>query len=218
MSGLPTGRVTFLFTDIEGSTWLLQNLGPGYDAVLREHYRLLRKVWQARGGCEVSTEGDAFFVVFADPNDAVLAAIDAQRATAAHPWPRGTRVRVRIGMHTGEAQVHDRDYVGLAVHVAARVAAAAHGGQVLVSRETRDAVGLSAGEVAFVDLGVHRLKDIALPVQLYRLEAALRIAARQPTRHFEEYARRYELLLPPRRRCQPSWPATSCWRAASSRS
>lgn len=171
MSELPSGFVTLVFTDIEGSTWLLQNLGSEYDAVLHAHYGLLREVWQRRGGCEVSTEGDAFFVVFARPDNAVLAAVDAQRAMASHEWPHGAKVRVRIGMHTGEVELHDRQYVGLAVHQAARVAAAAHGGQVLVSRETRDAVRLGPNEVTFMDLGVHRLKDIAAPAQLYHVKA-----------------------------------------------
>src|SRR5579864_1248800 len=112
MSELPSGCVTLVFTDIEGSTWLLQHLGSEYDTVLHDHYRLLRDVWRAHDGCEISTEGDAFFVVFARPEDAVLAAIDAQRAMASHAWPQGAAVRVRIGMHTGEVQLHDRQYVG----------------------------------------------------------------------------------------------------------
>jgi hypothetical protein len=132
----------------------------------------LREVWRERDGYEVSTEGDAFFVVFARRGNAVLAGVDAQRVIGSHPWPDGASVRIRIGMHTGEAHLYGRDYVGLAVHQAARVGAAAHGGQVLISRDTRDAGGVGLNEVEFVDLGVHRLKDVIVSAQLYQVSAA----------------------------------------------
>jgi class 3 adenylate cyclase len=128
----PSGNVTFLFTDIEGSTWLVQHLGGDYDGVLHEHNRLLREAWAAHGGYEVSTEGDAFFVTFDEPSKALGAALDAQRSLTSHEWPEGSEVRVRMGIHTGECRVYGHDYVGLAVHQAARIASAAHRGQVIL--------------------------------------------------------------------------------------
>ncbi len=167
---LPTGTVTFLFTDIESSTWLLQHLGDDYDRVLHEHNRLLREAWAAYDGYEISTEGDAFFVAFDDEEKAVRAALAGQIALAEHEWPVGGRVRVRMGIHTGEARLYGRDYVGLAVHQAARIASAAHGDQVIVSDETRSASADGLGpDVAFADLGAHRLKDLAHPVRLFQL-------------------------------------------------
>jgi predicted ATPase/class 3 adenylate cyclase len=156
--------LTFLFTDIEGSTWLVQHLGDDWDRVLHEHYRLLRDAWEQHGGREVSTEGDAFFVVFTQARDAIGAARHGQELLAAHPWPDGAPVRVRIGLHTGKARVYDGDYVGLAVHQAARVSSAAHGGQVIASQATLEAAG---DDVDARDLGLHRLKDLAEPVRLF---------------------------------------------------
>src|SRR5215211_5368873 len=138
MSGLPSGTVTFLFTDIEGSTRLLRRLGERYADVLGRHDRLVRDACAGHGGREISTQGDAFFVAFARAKDALAAAVELQRALAAERWPEGTGVRVRIGLHTGEPVVAATDYVGLAVHRAARICAAAHGGQVLVSSATRE--------------------------------------------------------------------------------
>src|ERR687886_1878324 len=132
MPALPSGTVTLLFTDIEGSTRLLQALGgERYAAVLADHQRLLRVAFQQHGGREVDTQGDSFFVAFSRAGDAVQAAVAAQRALAAHPWPEGGAVRVRMGLHTGEPTGTGGRYVGLAVHRAARVGAAGHGGQVL---------------------------------------------------------------------------------------
>jgi predicted ATPase/class 3 adenylate cyclase len=167
----PTGTVTFLFTDIEGSTRLLQALGRDqYAEALREHQRLLREVWERHDGYEVDTEGDAFFVAFAQATDAVAAAADAQRALAAADWPEGHELRVRIGIHSGEASERDGRYVGIAVHRAARIAAVAHGGQVLVSEATRT---LSSDErvagMSLRGLGLHRLKDFDEPVAIYQL-------------------------------------------------
>ena len=131
---LPTGTVTFLFSDVEGSTELLRRLRDRYAEVMADHERLLRSAFQDSGGHEINTQGDSFFVAFRKPKDAVGAAVDAQRALTRHPWPEETEMRVRIGIHTGEATVvADDQYVGLAVHRAARICAAAHGGQVLLS-------------------------------------------------------------------------------------
>ncbi len=157
---LPTGTVTFLFTDIEGSTRLLQELGDGYAEVLAEHHRVLREVWSRHHGVEVDTAGDAFFVAFARASDAVAAARDAQRRLAAGS------LRIRIGLHTGEPAVAVDSYVGLDVHRAARIAGAGHGGQVLLSQATADLAGVDVR-----DLGLHRLKDLTAPERLFQLGA-----------------------------------------------
>jgi predicted ATPase/class 3 adenylate cyclase/DNA-binding CsgD family transcriptional regulator len=169
----PTGTVTLLFTDIEGSTRLLQQLGERYPDVLAVHQLLLRTACQRWRGYEVRTEGDSFFVAFARAGDAVAAAVAAQQALVAHPWPDGAAVRVRMGLHTGEPAYIGNDYVGLDVHRAARLAAAGHGGQVLLSRTTYDLVehDLPAG-VILSDLGTHRLKDLLRPEQLFQLVIA----------------------------------------------
>ena len=137
MPELPTGTVTFLFTDIEGSTRLLQQLGDRYPDLLSEHHRLLRAAVEVRGGRVVDTQGDAFFVAFSRAADAVAAAIEAQRSIAAHSWPEGADLRVRMGLHTGEPASSGGGYVGLDVHRAARICAAGHGRQVLLSEATR---------------------------------------------------------------------------------
>ena len=158
MRELPTGTVTFLFTDIEGSTKLLQELGDDYAEALAEHRRALRDAFERHGGVEVDTQGDAFFVVFARAKDALAAADEAQQALDAGP------IKVRIGLHTGEPLVTDEGYVGIDVHRAARIAAAGHGGQVLVSRTTHDLTG-----DGLRDLGEHRLKDLSAPERIYQL-------------------------------------------------
>jgi predicted ATPase/class 3 adenylate cyclase len=167
---LPSGTITFLFTDVEGSTRLLTRLRGRYAEVLGEHQRLLRAAFEEHDGREVHTEGDAFFVAFARASDAIAAAVSAQRSLASQRWPEGVDVRVRIGIHTGEADVRQDDYVGLDVHRAARICAAAHGGQVLISRSTCELIAeaLSA-DVALRDLGEHRLKDLDRPEQLFQL-------------------------------------------------
>jgi ABC-type transport system substrate-binding protein/class 3 adenylate cyclase len=167
---LPTGTITFLFTDIEGSTKLLQRLGAGYAAVLATHQRLLRQAWAEHGGAEVDTQGDSFFVVFPRALDALAAAGQAQRALAEQPWPAGEHVRVRMGLHTGEGTLSHGHYVGLDVHRAARIAAAGHGGQVLLSQATRDQVAkeLVVG-AGLRDLGKHRLKDLPRREEIYQL-------------------------------------------------
>jgi YVTN family beta-propeller protein len=167
---LPSGTVTFLFTDIEGSTRLVKELGSRYGEVLAEHQRILRASFAAHGGREVDTQGDSFFVAFGRAKEAVAAAADAQRDLAAHGWPEGGAVRVRMGLHTGEPRVGGERYVGLGVHKAARIAAAGHGGQILLSRTTRDLVEdeLPSG-AALRDLGERRLKDLDRPEQLWQL-------------------------------------------------
>jgi ABC-type transport system substrate-binding protein/class 3 adenylate cyclase/streptogramin lyase len=167
----PTGTVTFLFTDIEGSTRLLQQLRDGYDEVLSTHARLLRSAFEQFDGHEVDTQGDAFFVAFPRARDAVAAAVAAQRALAAEPWPDGAAVRVRMGIHTGEPLVGGERYVGMGVNRGARICAAGHGGQVLLSNATRELVEDELpDDVRVVDLGEHGLKDIERPERIFQLE------------------------------------------------
>ena len=172
MAVLPTGTVTFLFTDIEGSTRLLARLPDRFGDLLAEHQRVLRGAFGAHGGREVGREGDSFFVAFARAPDALAAAVDGQRALARTRWPEDADVRVRMGIHTGEAALRGGDYVGLDVHRAARISAAAHGGQVLVSSATHALVAdeLPPG-VVLRDLGEHRLKDLERPEQLFQVVA-----------------------------------------------
>src|SRR4051812_15061324 len=158
-SGLPTGVVTLLFTDVEGSTRLLHELGDDYGEALQEHRRRLRTAFAEHDGVEVDTQGDAFFVVFARTSNAVAAAADCQRALAGGP------IRVRMGLHTGEPRLTEEGYVGLDVHKGARIAAVGHGGQVLLSQTTRALVDSDVR-----DLGVHRLKDLSAPERIYQLE------------------------------------------------
>jgi len=167
---LPAGTVTFLFTDIEGSTRLLQELGGAYDACLEAHRRILRAAVAAEDGQEVNTEGDAFFVVFASAARAAAAAFAAQRALAAAAWPEGAVLRVRMGLHTGDATPVGHDYVGLDVHRAARICAAAWGGQILLSQATRGLIehALPPG-ATLLDLGEHRLKDLLRPEHIFQL-------------------------------------------------
>ncbi len=165
-----SGTVTFLFTDVEGSTTLLRDLGADrYAMVLEEHRRLLREAFAAHGGDEVDTQGDAFFVVFARPRDALAAAGEGQRALAGHAWPDGREVRVRMGIHTGEATATSEGYVGVGVHRGARVCAAGHGGQVLVSHTTHELLAGEDAGFSFADLGEHRLKDLTEPQRLFQL-------------------------------------------------
>jgi predicted ATPase/class 3 adenylate cyclase len=167
MAELPTGTVTLLFTDIEGSTRLLRRVGDAYADLLGEHRRLLADAFEHHRGAIVDSEGDAFFVAFASARDAVAGAEAAQRALAEHPWPGDEELRVRMGLHTGEPRLVDGRYVGLDVHHAARVMAAAHGGQVLLSESTR---ALLDDATRLRDLGEHRLKDLSHPQRLYQLD------------------------------------------------
>jgi adenylate cyclase len=172
MVALPTGTVTFLFTDIEGSTTLLQRLGDRrYAEVLEEHRRLLRGAIQEHGGQEVDSQGDALFAVFPSAQEAITAAVAAQRAMKAHPWPPDVSVQVRMGLHTGEARL-ETGYVGIDVHQAARVCAAGHGGQILLSDTTRRLVTESPGDgLSLRDLGKHRLKDLPGVERLFQVVA-----------------------------------------------
>jgi class 3 adenylate cyclase len=158
---LPGGTVTFLFTDIEGSTRLLQELGDDYGQVLADQRRILRDAFQAAEGREVDTQGDAFFFSFPRAKDAVRAAVEGQRKLSDHEWPREAQVRVRMGLHTGEPTVGEEGYLGLDVVRAARICSAGHGGQILISETTRALLGneLPNG-VSVRDLGEQRLKDV----------------------------------------------------------
>jgi predicted ATPase/class 3 adenylate cyclase len=170
-SRLPTGTVTFLFTDVEGSTRIAQAAGDDWPALLAEHDRLVREAITVNAGVVVKTEGDGFFAAFSAARDAVVAAADAQRALADHEWPAGRRFRVRIGLHTGLGTLGGDDYVGIDVHRAARIAAAAHGGQSVLSEPTALLVerDLPAG-LSLRDLGEHRLKDLSRPETIFQLE------------------------------------------------
>jgi predicted ATPase/class 3 adenylate cyclase len=170
MANLPSGTVTFLFTDIEGSTRLLQQLGEKFATLLAEQQQLLREACEMHKGSVVGTPGDSFFVAFPSARDAVNAVVQSQRALTAHEWTNGVSVRVRMGLHTGEAQIRSSDYVGIDVHRAARIAAAAHGSQVLLSQTTYDLVENELPDgVTLRDLGEHRLKDLRRPKHLYQL-------------------------------------------------
>ena len=168
----PRGTVTFLFSDIEGSTRLLHELGPSYAQALEQHRLLLRDAFARHQGFEVDTQGDAFFVAFPSAKDAVGGAIESQRALAAHTFPSAAELRVRMGVHTCEAQPTAEGYVGIGVHRAARICAAGHGGQVLVSQTTRELLEEEPlDEVALRDLGPHRLKDLTQAERIYQLLA-----------------------------------------------
>jgi predicted ATPase/class 3 adenylate cyclase len=170
MVDIPTGNVTFLFTDIEGSTRLLHELGETYREVQDDHMRLMREAIASGGGTEIKTEGDAFFAAFPTATGAAQAAVSAQRALHAHAWPQEEPLRVRMGMHTGEGRRGGDDYLGIDVNRAARISAAGHGGQVLVSDSTRSLVQDALPEgVTLRDLGEHRLKDLVRPEHLFDL-------------------------------------------------
>src|SRR5262245_34784581 len=171
LPNLPTGTVTFLFTDIEGSTRLVQALGPErYVQAQDLHADVLRKAIASGGGTEIRTEGDSFFAVFPTATGALAAAVAAQRDLAATAWPDGATIRVRMGLHTGEGRRGGDDYVGIDVNRAARIAAVGHGGQVLLSDATLRLVEHDLADgVAVRDLGRHRLKDIEHPEHLHDL-------------------------------------------------
>jgi class 3 adenylate cyclase len=170
---LPTGTVTFLFTDIEGSAQLVQRLRDQWGDVHAAHRRLLREAFAAANGREVDSQGDAFFVAFARARDAVTAAAQGQRALAGHAWPDGARVRVRMGIHTGEPSLGEEGYLGLDVIRAARICSAGHGGQVLLSEATRALVAWDELDgITVIGLGEHRLKDLQQPEHVYQLVLA----------------------------------------------
>jgi class 3 adenylate cyclase len=171
MSGLPSGTVTFVFSDIEGSTSLLKVLGDRYGEVLDTHRRLMRQCFTARGGVEIDTQGDAFFFAFSRARDAVGAAVEAQRLHATEHWPDGQAVRVRMGLHTGEPAVGSEGYLGIDVVRAARLCTVGRGGQVLLSETTRALVGGSLPDGVVVHtLGERRLKDIDEPERIFELD------------------------------------------------
>jgi class 3 adenylate cyclase len=171
MPPLPSGTVTFVFSDVEGSTTLLKRLGERFDDVLSTHRRLMRDGFAEHGGVEIDTQGDAFFFAFSRARDAVTAAVQAQRAHAAQEWPEGVDVRVRMGLHTGEPALGSEGYLGLDVVRAARLCTAGSGGHVLLSETTRALVGASLPEgVSIFPLGERRLKDIDEPERVFELE------------------------------------------------
>ena len=170
MLDVPAGTITLLFTDIEGSTLLLQHVGEQYSRVLAQYRQVLRTAFQQSHGHEVDTQGDACLFAFARATDAVSAAVAAQRALASHAWPEGAAVRVRVGLHTGEPQRTADGYVGLDVHLAARLMSVGHGGQVLLSQTTRHLVEHTLPDgVSLRDLGEHRLKDLQQQSHLFQL-------------------------------------------------
>src|SRR5438094_4333937 len=169
MANLATGTVTLVFTDIEGSTRLLRELGGRYEQVLEDQRRLIRAAFGARNGSEVDTAGDGLFYAFPRAREALLAAVEGQQALGRHDWP--LPVRVRMGLHTGEPLSSATGFVGLDVHRASRICAAAHGGQILVSQTTRDLASDLPGEVVVLDLGEHSLKDLPAPEHLFQVLA-----------------------------------------------
>jgi DNA-binding NarL/FixJ family response regulator/class 3 adenylate cyclase len=174
MPELPSGTVTFLFSDIEGSTALLRQLRDRYGDVLADHQRLLRSAFEEEGGSEIDSQGDSFFYCFRKARDAVRAAVAGQRALLAHSWPGGTEVRVRMGIHTGDASVRENRYHGLAVHRAARICDAGHGGQILLSQTSHTLLEDEEDEhdgLSLRELGVQRLKDFDRPIGIFQLVA-----------------------------------------------
>ena len=174
MPQLPSGTVTFVFSDIEGSTTLLKQLGDeGYAELLRTHRRLVREVFAGHDGQEIDTQGDAFFFSFARARQAVAAAVEVQRAHQAESWPQGVSVRVRLGLHTGEPAVGEDGYTGLDVVRASRIAAVGHGGQILLSDTTRAIVAHDLPDgVSLRSLGEQRLRDIDQPEPLHEVQIA----------------------------------------------
>jgi class 3 adenylate cyclase len=191
---VPSGTVTLLFTDIEGSTRLLKQLRTEYGELLAEHHRLMRAALEGHAGREMDTQGEAFFAVFSRAKDAVACAISAQRAHAAQAWPKGVEVRVRMGLHTAEPEVVGDRYFGLGVHRAARLCAVGHGGQVLVSRSTAGLVDEDeVPGVALRDLGEHVLKDLERPERIYQVLAEGLAEEFPPLTTVTEFARGSEM-------------------------
>ncbi|CAN5583734.1 hypothetical protein BH24CHL9_BH24CHL9_03670 [soil metagenome] len=173
MSAHQASTLTFVVTDIEGSTKLVQALGADYPALLAQHDAIVAAAAARHGGRSFGSEGDAQHLVFTEASSALLAAVEAQRRLAAHPWGPDREVRVRMGLHTGEVRAMGNDFVGLALHETARIAAAGHGGQILLSAASRELLGevLPIG-VSLMDLDEHRFKDLARPVRLFEVTAA----------------------------------------------
>jgi class 3 adenylate cyclase len=170
---LPSGTVTFVFSDIEGSTALLKQLAEGYGDLIAEHRRIVRDTFGEHNGGEIDTQGDAFFFAFARARDAVNAAVAVQRAHVDREWPSGVKPRVRMGLHTGEPTLGEEGYLGLDVVRAARLCGAAKGGQILMSETTRALVGSSLpDDVSVFPVGERQLKDIDEPERVYELSIA----------------------------------------------
>jgi class 3 adenylate cyclase len=203
VDALPGGTITFLFTDIEGSTELLKQLRDGYAEVLGEQRRILRDALGDAGGREMDTQGDAFFFSFTRARDAVSGAVRAQNALEEHDWPGDVEVRVRMGLHTGEPAVGDEGYVGIDVVRAARICSAGHGGQILLSETTRALIGSELPEgTTLNDLGTQKLKDLE-EERIYEIRRAgaerfpaLKAEQRAPVSHAEilgeDFGRRIE--------------------------
>jgi class 3 adenylate cyclase/CheY-like chemotaxis protein len=168
MNPLPTGTVTFLFTDLEGSTALAHSLGDEWHGVLVEHRQLVRSAVADASGAEIDVRGDEFFVAFEDAGSAAAAAIAAQLAICTHPWPENATLRIRVGMHTGEAIYADEDYLGVDVHKAARICFAGHGGQILLSEATHQ---LIPDDLERRELGSYRLRGLPTPERIFQLVA-----------------------------------------------
>ena len=168
---MPAGTITMLFSDIEGSTALVSRLRDRYGEALSAHRVLLREQFTTWHGREMSTEGDSFFVVFSSAGDAVACALAAQRALADYDWPGEDAIRVRMGLHSGQPTPHEDNYIGIDVHRAARIAATAHGGQVVLSEVTLGLADPLPGGVSVRDLGFHRLKDISEAEHIWQLAA-----------------------------------------------
>jgi class 3 adenylate cyclase len=168
---LPQGTVTFVFTDIEGSTELLKALGDGYGRLVTDHRLIVREEFGSRSGTEIDTQGDAFFYSFGRARDAVAAAVAVQRRLAEHDWPEGANLRVRMSLHTGEPVAGEEGYIGIDVVRAARICSAGHGGQVLLSAATAALVGGQLPDgVSKRDLGEYQLKDLDHPERIYQLD------------------------------------------------
>ncbi len=230
MDELPSGAITFLFTDIEGSTRLVKQLRDRYGEVLADHQRLLRAAFETHDGYEVDTQGDSFFVAFTSARNALLAAVEGQLALSSHDWPEGVEVKVRMGLHTGQAAASGGRYTGLAVHRAARIGAAGHGGQVLVSQATQTLLEDEEEDLHIFlrDLGEQRLKDLDRPVRLFQAAADGLPASFPPIRHEAELARGRgggdcgtALASSRGTRCSgargssPCWPRPHSWRRAT---
>jgi predicted ATPase/class 3 adenylate cyclase len=182
---LPSGQLSFFFSDVEGSTRLLTDLGARFATLLGDHQRLMRGAFAAHRGTEISTEGDSFFAVFTSALDAVGAAADAQRSLAAYDWPVGHEFHVRIGIHTGRAILAGDNYVGIEINRAARISSAANGGQVVLSHEVSEAVAAELpADLALLDLGRHRLKDVGV-TRLWQLQIGGLEARSSPLRTLE---------------------------------
>lgn len=169
-STLPTGTVTFLLCDVEGSTTLLRHLGDDYAGVIRDVRSVIRSAVGREGGHKVDAHGDEYFAVFGRTPPAIRAAIELQRAMTLHPWPQGHQVRVRVGVHTGRPTLTDAGYVGLAVHTVARICSVGHGGQIVVSARTKASANDMNG-VRFKSLGRHHLAGLGSPETLYQVAA-----------------------------------------------